>query len=349
MSESVPDAYEAVGSMLFNLDFVVWAFTSLAKTILIIIWIFYVYIDRNIIPTYNEDRSHPNTSNSLVKSTSPSPSPDGSDMDTMHREMIKSAKKTARRTQSISPLSKSLVTLSILMAVLYSYYQIILHTLRYFEIVIDVPCYIILPGIGWALNRLFLYLYFIARLQLAFKDTFLEIGEFYFKLLVIIYCILMTIGVGFYYCYVSIIGCSNIHILIAFLPLSGFDSVCGLVCLYIFIKKLKILINVDKKRYNKNAKAMSDLKYLVNKFMIIALFAIIFTYFVSTIFLFVPASCLAGIDTLVNVYCLMITTANYDFYYKQSCILCRKCCEKSWKSLNLNDIQLPTPNPKQKT
>eukprot|EP01084_Bolivina_argentea_P287975 494185_1 len=225
------------------------------------------------------------------------------------------------------------ITLSITAATLYAYFYTTLHTLRYLGIVGEFSCALtaISLGLGWALNRLFLYLYLMHRLKVSFQGTFLQMNQSHFNMLMRMYFILFTVGVLFYFMWGSYVSCDGMGILISFLPLNGFDSLCAIICLYIFIKKLNCLVNMDRIAYNKDPKGMTSLKYLVNKFLIISVFAISFTYVVSLLFFIYPMKCLGGVDTMVNVFCLMITTGHYDFYYRMSCYLCRRWCEKSFK------------------
>eukprot|EP01083_Nonionella_stella_P012970 36629_1 len=255
--------------------------------------------------------------------------PSVSHRDKSDHTLIKSSESSNR----MDTQSRLYITLSICAALLYAYFYTALHTLRYLGIVGEFSCALtaISLGLGWALNRFFLYLYLMHRLKISFGGTFLQMKQTHYNLLMRMYFVLFTAGVLFYFCWGSYIGCDGINILISFLPLNGFDSVCALICLYVFIKKLNCLVNMDQSAYDKDPRGMTNLKYLVNKFLIISVFAICFTYFVSLVFFIYPMKCLGGVDTMVNVFCLMITTGHYDFYYRMSCYLCRMRCEKSFK------------------
>eukprot|EP01083_Nonionella_stella_P018335 51105_1 len=368
-AQTVPNAEEQVGTTLFQVDFVVWTITATGKTILFLIWFLHAYFNVNLIPIRHESTKvlqtktrtievlQPNASHtdncsspenmSSSRSTAPvasvqtdlgtpctRPSMQSSQSketnETSADAIMRATSKETEDSPRMNALGRFYITMSIAMALSYSYYQVILHALRRHGIVTEVHCALIVPNIGWALNRLFLYLYFMLRLELSFRGTFLEIKANHWRMLIALYCVLISVGVVFYYFYVSYVGCDSLGILVGFLPLSGMDSFCSLVCLYIFVKKLKSLANLDRIAYDRDPETMTELKYLVNKFLVISLFAIIFTYFVSAIFFIYPATCLAGIDTIVNVFCLMITTAHFDFYYRMSCVFCRRCCEKSF-------------------
>eukprot|EP01083_Nonionella_stella_P018334 51104_1 len=362
-AQSVPNAQEQVGTRLFYVDAVVWTITATGKTILFLIWVLHAYFNVNLVPIRYESAKvlkpnkkkrtieilHPNGSTNISGSKSPdAPVPSIqtdlgtiSDNATIFADIMQSSESAAAivpaasnkmmgDTPRMNPLGRFYITMSIAMALSYSYYQVVFHALRFYGIVTEIHCALIVPNIVWALNRLFLYLYFMLRLELSFRGTFLEIKANHWRMLIVLYCVLISAGVIFYYVYVSYVGCNSVGILVGFLPLSGADSFCSLVCLYIFVRKLKSLVNLDRIAYDRDPETMTELKYLVNKFLVISLFAILFTYFVSAIFFIYPATCLAGIDTIVNVFCLMITTAHFDFYYRMSCVLCRRCCEKSF-------------------
>eukprot|EP01084_Bolivina_argentea_P163845 284963_1 len=150
-TKSVPEAYEAVGGIIFNFDFVMCSLISIIKTILFIIWIFYAYYNVNIIPVHKKQENiilNNETSNSVETATCTTKSATQKESDNVNSDQIQ---KTMMRTSSkhdVPWLARLFITLSIISAILYSYYQVILHTLRYLEIVIDVPCWANIFNLG---------------------------------------------------------------------------------------------------------------------------------------------------------------------------------------------------------
>eukprot|EP01084_Bolivina_argentea_P287972 494181_1 len=239
-AQTVPNAEEQVGTTLFQVDFVVWTITATCKTILFVIWFLHAYFNVNLIPIRHEDTKvlqtktrtievlHPNASHTdNCSSPSASPGPVASvqtDLGTQSQSkeanetsadviMAATSKKRGDNPR-MNALGRFYITMSIVMALSYSYYQVILHALRGQGIVTEIHCALIVPNIGWALNRLFLYLYFMLRLEVSFRGTFLEIKANHWRMLIALYCVLISVGVVFYYFYVSYVGCDSLGILV---------------------------------------------------------------------------------------------------------------------------------------
>eukprot|EP01083_Nonionella_stella_P012968 36626_1 len=323
-TQTYPNAKEEVHNTLFYVDFIFWCIAAIVKTMLLITWLCHAYCNVNIIPTrmhgHNQKQQgksdchaeKPGATELAIKSPPQSPSPDtltdpnraGSVISVSTPDNSEHTLMKSESSNRMDKQSRLYITLSITSAFLYAYFYTILHTLRYLDIVGEFSCALtaVSLGLGWALNRLFLYLYLMHRLKISFQGTFLQMKQSHFNLLMRMYFLLFTAGVLFYVFWGSYVSCDGMGILISFLPLNGFDSLCALICLYVFVKKLNCLVNMDQSAYDKDPTGMANLKYLVNKFLIISVFAICFTYFVSLLFFIYPMKCLGGVDTMVNVF-----------------------------------------------
>eukprot|EP01084_Bolivina_argentea_P032765 60659_1 len=237
--------------------------------------------------------------------------------DTTEKEIYQQIKSIPKQFKLFSTLSVFLsLTYAMFLGGLYLIQLIIKHSM---------PCKMWCLGILWlSSHRICIYFYYIARLELTFRGTDLEISKK--KLLFIRMWIVigMIISIIFWFYWNILNNCNTISMIISLTPWSAVDSISSFLCLFLMVYKLKKLF-----KHSASEKNMRDVKYLINKFSILTAVTIGSTFILQCIFLVLPLVAIAPIDMMTNTLCLMLSFAHYDFYYRKLCIGCIKCCDYS--------------------
>merc|ERR1712228_315425 len=207
---------------------------------------------------------------------------------------------------------------------LYSYGFGIFLTFRVFNIItlhqMEESCriWLILP-VPWATNRTFLYLYFLWRVHIVFRASRLKITKIKITALSVTVCILFIFSWLFMYGFGEFVGCQeSIHGLLSTVPFAISDTTFALLCLYLFVSRLRKTNRTNDK----------DLLYVTNKLTILQVVTLVFTVLTNLIFMVLPILAIVGIDASVNAVCLILSVKGHDVHYKRFCILCRYCCER---------------------
>eukprot|EP01084_Bolivina_argentea_P012973 24313_1 len=315
--------HEDINSWLFLAEYSIYIGSAVFNTFLAIIWIHYAYFS---IGKQNRNTSKPTESKSNIDTDSAF----NNDITTTNIEQ----QMNKATTHTIPFLGRLYILLSIITAMIFTYFYVLFLTLRKAGIFTDyiTMCSIsILGSPFYQLNRLFLYLYFIWRVDVSFSQTVLEMKKTNVKLLSIINIISFTFSIIFMVSYHIRFVCednSPTDLLIATIPFGLFDTTFAWLCLYLFVSRLRTLIKMDKNRFNDR----QSLQYIANKFTILSVVAISSTTLIYLIYLVLPLASISAIDSTLNAFCLILSTKDYDLYYQKYCVLCRTICEKKSQS-----------------
>ena len=235
-----------------------------------------------------------------------------------------------------SPIGRVYMTLSIIAAAVYSYAFFIFLALRRFGVFTlaqaKESCNMwLLLQLPWAINRAFLYLYFLWRIHLVFGKTRYKIKKSKIIALSVSVCVMFILCWICSYVFGERVGCqASHHGFFLMLPFVFTDCVFSGLTLFLFISRLKISNKLKDK----------DLQYLTSKFTILQSVTVICTVATNSIFLALPILAFVGVDASLNCICLMLSLKGHDAYYKRLCILCRCCCERiSEEEANI-DVEL---------
>eukprot|EP01083_Nonionella_stella_P177664 625132_1 len=228
--------------------------------------------------------------------------------------------------RAIHPVSKCLVTTSIACATVY------LWCLTTFAVLCMVyhhpPCpyYSLIFEIIYV-QRICLYFYYFHRLYLSFQGTVYAMNKRTLIILATGIAVFWFAGQVFYFVWNSMVGdCTELSILIAIIPLGLTETFTSVLCVWLFVKKLKS-INITKKQG-----VDTKVQYLISKLTILAVVTIASTFCVLGLFPFTYFLGLMAIDTPVNIICLVLSFGFYDKYYRMLCGPCRKIADPSYNN-----------------
>ena len=208
----------------------------------------------------------------------------------------------------------------------------------------------ILLALFWHYANIATYLIFLFRAQVAFKNSKYEwsnsviYGTFIF---IILFFITSTIGD-----FIEIRGkwqydnkYTNIYICNAMYAQWGifvnafFDSIVSLICLYLFVKPLRLLIEsrrrvsgAHEKVSYENRERQIKLSNLTVKLSLLTFITISSTFFLFSFILFWGLGGFAALDGVINCVCLMLMEKFYSQYYNVFCATPHRFCMRMQKN-----------------
>lgn len=141
------------------------------------------------------------------------------------------------------------------------------------------------------------------------------------------------------YAFGEFVGCQEaLHSFISATPFAITDTTFALLCLYLFMSRLR-----ETNRSNDK-----DVLYVTNKLTILQVATMGIHKFVSMVYLGLPITGMLGIDASVNTVCLILSVKAYDEWYKKLCFLCRYCCEKETMEEAIVELTVSSQDKKKK-
>eukprot|EP01084_Bolivina_argentea_P312187 540469_1 len=242
----------------------------------------------------------------------------------MYNNTQKRKKKAFKHDKQIPLIFKVLTTLSLFCGLIALLYFNVNHIL---ELYIGYPgtCFSRnMPVIAVTIERLTLYLYYIYRIEVTFKDSVFSISETKLNIFKVTIIIMGVIAATFYMVFVEINQCEGR--LIGLIPFVIIDIVISTTTFVLFINRLKKLIA----KSNTNLK----LKRMIKKLSILLCVTILSTIGAMGLYVIVPhvqIGCgtigLWAIDTVINSLCLLLSYVFFNKYYNRLCFVCIKCVE----------------------
>eukprot|EP01084_Bolivina_argentea_P300808 518776_1 len=245
-----------------------------------------------------------------------------------------SKKHKIKKHQAINPISKILTTVCITLALLflYSLTLIVLFTImnKYPDCIYISLCFELIYT-----QRLCLYLYYIFRAYDTFQGTVHKFKKQSILCIIASICVPWICGQIFYFIFNSVVySCTEFSVMIAIVPLAMTETYASTFCVMMFIFKLK---KVYKKNLGQQNLATKKLEYLLTKLTILAATTITSTIIIMSVYPFTFALGLLGIDTPVNIICLVLSFGFYDAWYKVLCNPCRRCFERKYSTESVNE------------
>eukprot|EP01084_Bolivina_argentea_P153031 266841_1 len=260
-------------------------------------------------------------------------------------QMTKTEDSTRSRTTSV-PVSKKNLILDTL--TIFIYFSYIIAELFYIFatngfslfgscVLMDTT----LDYIFYTIAKAFLYLMFLYRLYVVYNNPVLGRSTKVLKIVSVLTILWMFASIiakfiyhvtdelnidGNIFCIVHEKSYNPLVVLI----IIPYDLFINIFCCYLFIQPLKNLTKMQ------NDKSTEKFKYLIKKYTILTLVAVISTFILLFSVLIFQINGFSAIDGLINSICVMFYTQAYDKYYGIICCgaercgssMIRKCCSK---------------------
>eukprot|EP01084_Bolivina_argentea_P312186 540468_1 len=186
-----------------------------------------------------------------------------------------------------------------------------------------------IPMIFLNVQRVTLFLYYIYRIELTFKDSVFSISETKLNIFKVTVIIMGAIAATFFMVFAEINQCDGLSLLIGLIPGGINDTVISTTTFILFISRLKKII-----AFNDKANTNLKLKRMIKKLSILLCVTILSTIGAMGLYVIVPhvqIGCgtigLWAIDTVINSLCLLLSYVFFNKYYNRLCFVCIKCVE----------------------
>eukprot|EP01084_Bolivina_argentea_P312190 540473_1 len=184
-----------------------------------------------------------------------------------------------------------------------------------------------IPMIFLNVQRVTLFLYYIYRIELTFKDSVFSISETKLNIFKVTVIIMAAISAAFCLVFVEISQCEGLGLLIAFIPGAINDIIISTTTFILFITRLKKIIS-----FNDKANVNLELKKMMTKFTILVCVTILSTLGLMALYAIILQFGVIAIDTVINSLCLLLSYVFFTKYYNRLCVVCIKCVEIISKS-----------------
>eukprot|EP01084_Bolivina_argentea_P028282 52584_1 len=180
-----------------------------------------------------------------------------------------------------------------------------------------------IPVIFLLIQRCSLFLCYLYRLEITFKDSVFSINQYKVNIFKIATIVIAVIATTFHFVFAKLNRCTAISLLIGMIPAGINDTTVSITTFVLFVNRLKKLMKLGNGNENSNIK----LKTVIQKLTILIFVTISSTIGLMAFFVIVPQVGVFSIDILVNSWCLLLSYKFFTGSYNKLCFVCIKCVQ----------------------